>query len=52
MVDYDLIPTAVFSTPEIGVIGHSEAAARALCGEVDVYKAGFRAILGVRTYLV
>ena len=44
MVDYELIPTAVFSTPEIGVIGHSEAAARALCGEVDVYKAGFRAM--------
>ena len=44
MVDHELIPTAVFSTPEIGVIGHTEAAARMLCGAVDVYKAGFRAM--------
>ena len=42
MVDHDLIPTAVFSTPEIGVIGHGEAAARAKYGEIDVYKASFR----------
>ena len=44
MVDYEQIATAVFSTPEIGVIGHTEAAARALCGAIDVYKAGFRAM--------
>jgi len=44
MVDHELIPTAVFSTPEIAVIGHTEAAARALCGEIDVYKAQFRAM--------
>ena len=44
MVDHELIPTAVFSTPEIGVIGHTEAAARALCGAIDVYKAQFRAM--------
>ena len=43
MVDHELIPTAVFSTPEIGVIGHTEAAARARC-EIDVYKAAFRAM--------
>lgn len=42
MVDHELIPTAVFSTPEIGVIGCSEAAARARCGEVDIYKTSFR----------
>jgi glutathione reductase (NADPH) len=41
-VDHTLIPTAVFSTPEIGTIGHSEAAARALYGEVTIYKAAFR----------
>ncbi|MDP4025012.1 glutathione-disulfide reductase [Methylobacterium sp. NEAU 140] len=41
-VDHRLIPTAVFSTPEIGVVGHTEAAARAACGEIDVYKASFR----------
>ncbi|NIX76955.1 glutathione-disulfide reductase [Microvirga terricola] len=41
-VDHDLIPTAVFSTPEIGVVGHSEAAAEERYGEIDVYKAVFR----------
>ncbi|MGY2047392.1 glutathione-disulfide reductase [Methylobacterium sp. JK268] len=41
-VDHGLIPTAVFSTPEIGVIGHNEDVARALYGEVDVYEARFR----------
>jgi glutathione reductase (NADPH) len=42
MVDYDLIPTAVFSTPEIGVIGYGEEAARARYGEIDIYKTAFR----------
>jgi glutathione reductase (NADPH) len=42
IVDHSLIPTAVFSTPEIGVIGCSEALARDLYGDVDVYKTTFR----------
>jgi glutathione reductase (NADPH) len=43
LVEHDLIPTAVFSTPEIGTVGHGEEAARRLCGEdVLVYKASFR----------
>ncbi|MBF9232121.1 glutathione-disulfide reductase [Microvirga alba] len=42
MVDHDLIPTAVFSTPEIGVVGCGEAAAQERYGEIDVYKAVFR----------
>jgi glutathione reductase (NADPH) len=42
MVDHTLIPTAVFSTPEIGVIGCSEAVARDLYGDIDVYKTAFR----------
>ncbi|WP_375465105.1 glutathione-disulfide reductase [uncultured Methylobacterium sp.] len=41
-VDHRLIPTAVFSTPEIGVVGHNEDVARRLCGAIDVYKASFR----------
>jgi glutathione reductase (NADPH) len=41
MVDHSLLPTAVFSTPEIGVIGMSEAAARRRC-DVDIYKTSFR----------
>jgi len=44
MVDHSLIATAVFSTPEIGVIGHTEAVARSVCGEIDVYKTAFRAM--------
>jgi glutathione reductase (NADPH) len=42
MVDHSIIPTAVFSTPEIGVIGLSEVAARKLHGEIDVYRTSFR----------
>ena len=42
-VEYGLIPTAVFSTPEIGTVGLAEDAARRLHGEdVTVYKASFR----------
>ena len=39
---YDMIPTAVFSEPEIGTVGLSEADARAAHGELDIYKARFR----------
>jgi glutathione reductase (NADPH) len=42
IVDHGLIPTAVFSTPEIGVIGLSEGAARQRFGDVDIYKTSFR----------
>jgi glutathione reductase (NADPH) len=42
MVDHDLIPTAVFSTPEIGVIGCGENAARQIYGDIDVYRTAFR----------
>ena len=37
-MDYDNIPTAVFSQPEIGTCGLSEAAARERYGEVDIYR--------------
>jgi glutathione reductase (NADPH) len=40
--DYDMIPTAVFSEPEIGTVGMSEADARKHYGEIDLYKARFR----------
>ncbi|MFM1813849.1 MAG: glutathione reductase [Pseudomonadota bacterium] len=40
--DYDLIPTAVFSTPEIGTVGLTEQAAHMQCGEIDIYKSSFR----------
>ncbi len=41
-VHYEAIPTAVFSTPEIGTAGLSEAQARATHGLVDIYKSRFR----------
>ena len=41
-VDYDNIPTAVFSQPSIGTVGLSEADARKKYGKVDVYVSRFR----------
>ncbi|MDB5614193.1 MAG: gorA [Devosia sp.] len=43
-VDYSLIPTAVFSEPELGVIGFTETQAAAY-GDVDIYLARFRPML-------
>jgi glutathione reductase (NADPH) len=42
VVDYRMIPTAVFSTPEMGTIGLTEDKARAQHAIVDVYKTSFR----------
>jgi glutathione reductase (NADPH) len=50
-VNYQTIPTAVFSTPEIGTAGLGEAEARSNGHNVDIYKTAFRpmkAILGGR----
>ncbi|MGH6826890.1 glutathione-disulfide reductase [Methyloceanibacter sp.] len=41
-VDYAMIPTAVFSDPEIGTVGLSEEAAREMGHVVDIYKIAFR----------
>jgi glutathione reductase (NADPH) len=41
-VDHSDIATAVFSTPEIGTVGLTEAQAKATCAAVDIYKAAFR----------
>src|SRR5439155_9296279 len=43
-VDHATIPTAVFSQPEIGTVGLTEAEARAEFSHVDIYKADFRPI--------
>ena len=43
-VDYANIPTAVFTTPEIGTVGLTEAEARAQYGVVDLYRTSFRPI--------
>lgn len=41
-VDHDDVPTAVFSIPEVGTVGMTEAQARAAFTHVDIYKASFR----------
>jgi glutathione reductase (NADPH) len=43
-VDHANIPTAVFSQPEIGTVGLTEAEARAQFSHVDIYKTDFRPI--------
>ncbi|HVV95110.1 MAG TPA: glutathione-disulfide reductase [Hyphomicrobiales bacterium] len=43
-VDHSLVATAVFSTPEVGTVGLSEAAARAGGRGVDIYRARFRSL--------
>jgi glutathione reductase (NADPH) len=40
--DHSMIPTAVFSQPEIGTVGMTQAEAVAKHGTVDVYRAHFR----------
>jgi glutathione reductase (NADPH) len=44
IVDHTDIPTAVFSEPEIGVIGLTEMEARERYAHVDIYKSSFRAL--------
>jgi glutathione reductase (NADPH) len=42
MIEHALIPTAVFSTPEVASIGLPEHLARERCTKLDVFKASFR----------
>src|SRR5664279_2802316 len=41
-VDHSNVPTAVFSEPELGVIGMTETQARERLNKVDIYKTSFR----------
>jgi glutathione reductase (NADPH) len=41
-VDHLNVPTAVFSEPEVGVVGLTEAKARERLSRVDIYKSTFR----------
>lgn len=41
-VEHELIPTAVFATPEIGTVGLPEHLATERCTQLDIYKARFR----------
>ena len=40
--DHADVPTAVFSEPEVGVVGLTEAQAREQLAQVDIYKTSFR----------
>jgi glutathione reductase (NADPH) len=42
MVDYSVVPSAVFSTPEIASVGLPEHRARERYPQLDVYKSRFR----------
>lgn len=44
IVDHTDIPTAVFSEPEVGVIGLTEMEARQRFTRVDIYKSSFRTL--------
>ena len=41
-VDHATVATAVFSQPELGTVGLTEAEARERHGEIDIYKSSFR----------
>jgi glutathione reductase (NADPH) len=41
-VDYDNVPSAVFSQPPIATVGLTEAEARERFGEIDIYRSAFR----------
>ena len=43
-LDYELIPTAVFTHPSVGTVGLSEQAARARFGAVRVFRSEFKAL--------
>ena len=41
-VDHSLVPSAVFSQPELGTVGLTEAQARLMPTRIDIYKTSFR----------
>ncbi|MFM9924286.1 glutathione-disulfide reductase [Variovorax sp. H27-G14] len=43
-LDYEFIPTAVFTHPNIGTCGYSESGARAKFGEVTVFSSEFKSL--------
>lgn len=42
---YDFVPTAVFTHPNVGTVGYSEADARAKFGAVTVFKSNFKPLM-------
>lgn len=48
-LDLTLVPTAVFSQPEIGTVGMTEEQAREMYRAVDIYKSSFRPLKNTMT---
>jgi len=42
--DLTTVPSAVFSQPQMGTVGLTEAQALAQCAQIDIYRANFRAL--------
>ncbi|WP_175898303.1 glutathione-disulfide reductase [Burkholderia vietnamiensis] len=42
--DHEWVPSAVFSQPEVATVGFTEAHARGVYGELDIYRTSFRAL--------
>jgi glutathione reductase (NADPH) len=40
--DYELVPTAVFSHPQVGTVGLAESVARERYGELQIFESAFR----------
>jgi glutathione reductase (NADPH) len=43
-MDYEMVPTAIFTHPSVGTVGYSEADARARFGAVRIFRTDFRAL--------
>jgi glutathione reductase (NADPH) len=43
-IDHENVPTAVFANPNLATVGLSEEKARERHGDIDIYKASFRAL--------
>ena len=42
--DHDMVPSAVFSQPNVATVGYTETQAREQFGEIDVYMSSFRTL--------
>jgi glutathione reductase (NADPH) len=43
-IGYEFVPTAVFTHPNIGTVGYTEAQARKLFGDIAIYRSDFKAL--------
>jgi glutathione reductase (NADPH) len=43
-MSYEFIPTAIFTHPNVGTVGYSEAAARETFGHITIFRSEFKAL--------